>query len=481
MFKTENLYQNDDAWKNKKLGNSNETIGSWGCLLTSVTMMLNGIGYDETPATVNEKMKAKGGFQGAFFIPSVLPYAFPNIIYKDMEPCENFPAPIARIDAAVASGKPVILQVDWNKQAGIQTHFVLVKEKQGDDYVLYDPYRYGGDGPGKDVLLTQRYKYNGQKLENEISAVLWFDAYGIPPQPPEPKKPVAIPADSISVYVAEDDLAFRDDPSVGGYLLKRLEGEVELKSLESAATTKSKLGVNGQWLHAQDPEGVQGYTAAWYLSEVKGAPPPGSETTAAATPAATTTTTTAAATTTAASTGSAANAPKSTKPLPAGAMSLIPTDNVAFRTSTAISPETLIRRIPVTEKVISLEPSDQTIKKIGVMGEWLNVRDETGVDGYVAAWYVKYASGSTAATAEAAAPAAPAAASNKVKTTAQAVSFRSEPKITAASLIRYLGLGEELTIAEPGGESKIGSNTQWLKVKDASGREGYVAAWFVAR
>ena len=324
MFKTENLYQNDDAWKKKSLGNSNETIGGWGCLLTSVTMMLNGIGYNETPLTVNEKMKAKGGFQGAFFIPSVLPYAFPNLVYKDMEPCEAFPAPISRIDAAVAQGKPVILQVDWNKKAGVQTHFVLVKEKKGNDYILYDPYRYGGDGPGKDVLLTQRYKYQGQKLESEISAVLWFDAYGIPPQPPKPKVPVAVPADSMTLYVAEDDLAFRADPSVGGYLVKRLEGETKLQSLESAAVTKGKLGVTGQWLHAQDPEGKQAYTAAWYLSEKKGAAPATSSG-AAATPSTT-----------------AATPSTTKKPLPAGALSLIPTDNIAFRKNTTISPETTL-------------------------------------------------------------------------------------------------------------------------------------------
>ncbi len=466
MFKTENLYQNDDAWGKKKLGNSNETIKGWGCLLTSVTMMLNGIGYNETPATVNDKMKAKGGFQGAFFIPSVLPYAFPNLVYKDMEPCESFPAPVSRIDAAVAAGKPVILQVDWNKKAGIQTHFVLVKEKKGDDYVIYDPYKYGGDGPGKDVLLTQRYKYQGQKLESEISAVLWFDAYGIPPKPPKPPEPVPVPADSMTVYVAEDDLAFRADPSVGGYLVKRLEGETELKSLESAAATKKKLGVMGQWLHAQDPEGKQAYTAAWYLSDKKGAPPPGSE----------------AATTVVSSTSSTSTAatPASTKPLPAGALSLIPTDNIAFRKNTTISPETLIRRIPTTEKVLSLEPSAQTIAKVGVMGQWLNVRDKDGRDGFVAAWYVKYESGSTAATAEAATPPA-AGGANIVKTTAQGVSFRSQPKISSATLIRYLPVGEKLTIAEAGGEAKIGSNNQWLKVKDTSGAEGYVAAWFVAR
>jgi hypothetical protein len=38
-----------------------------------------------------------------------------------------------------------------------------------------------------------------------------------------------------------------------------------------------------------------------------------------------------------------------------------------------------------------------------------------------------------------------------------------------------------VTIAEAGGESKIGVNNQWLKVKDAGGMEGYIAAWFVAR
>src|SRR5919108_286271 len=101
MFKTQNLYQNDEKWQNVKLGNSSITIGKWGCLLTSVTMMLNGIGHKETPETV--------------------------------------------------------------------------KEKRGDDYVIYDPFKYGGDAPDKEFLLTKRYKYNGARLETEISAVLWFD------------------------------------------------------------------------------------------------------------------------------------------------------------------------------------------------------------------------------------------------------------------------------------------------------------------
>jgi hypothetical protein len=469
MFVTKNLYQNDEAWKSKPLGNSSETIGGWGCLLTSVTMMLNGIGYNETPLTVNEKMKNAGGFQGAFFIPSVLPYVWPNCAYRDMQPCETSPAPIALIDAAVEAGKPVILQVDWNKQAGIQTHFVLVKERKGDDYSLYDPYKYGGDGPDKDVLLTTRYKYNGAKLASEISAVLWFNAYSTtPPEPPKVEK-VPVPADKFVIYAAEDDLALRADPSVGGYLWKRMLVETELVCLEPKAQAKSKLGVQGQWIQVQDPNGDQGYVAAWFVSEQKGKPAASS-----------TTSTTVASPAPAPKTGAApkpAPAPVAA-PVPPGALALFPTEEVSFRTQPVVSPETLIRRVPPSEQLISLEPANQAIAKVGVQNQWIKVRDASKKEGYVAAWYVKYAGGSTAQAATASAPAAGGA--NKVKTTVEMVSLRNQPVVSDVSLIKRVPINYEFTITEPGGEAKIGANDKWIKVKDAT-HEGYVAAWFVSR
>jgi hypothetical protein len=465
MFKTQNLYQNDEKWKNTKLGNSSETIGGWGCLLTSVTMMLNGIGYNETPETVNEKMKKAGGFQGAFFIPSVLPFVWPNCAYRDMQPCENFPAPLAQIDAAVAAGKPVILQVDWNKQVGIQTHFVLVKEKKGNDYVLYDPYKYGGDGPDKEVLLTTRYKYNGATLEKEISAVLWFDSYSAtPPEPPKMTK-VPVPADKYLLYAAEDDLALRAEPNIGGFLWKRMLMGTELTCLEPKATAKAKLGVNGQWINVQDPSGDQGYVAAWYVSETKGgapvpsAPKPAGQIPTSTTPAAPTV---------------------PAKPLPAGAMLFIPTEELAFRSKPEIAPETLIRRIPVTEQLVSLDPPSFAIEKVGVVGKWLKVRDQQNKEGFVAAWYVKFAGGSTTQQPTAAASALPSVTTGTVRAAMQAVAFRKQPVVNDTTLIRWLPLGEELTINEPGGEAKVGANNQWLKVRDRSGTEGYVAAWFVS-
>ena len=467
MFKTQNLYQNDEKWKNAKLGNSSETIGGWGCLMTSVTMMLNGIGYNETPETVNEKMKKAGGFQGAFFIPSVLPYIWPNCAYRDMQPCESFPAPISQIDAAVVAGKPVILQVDWNKQTGIQTHFVLVKEKKGNDYVLYDPYKYGGDSPDKEVLLTTRYKYNGAKLESEISGVLWFDSYSAtPPQPPKVTK-VPLPADKYTLYAAEDDLALRADPSVGGFLWKRMVLGTELISLEPKATAKARLGVNGQWINVQDPKGDQGYVAAWYVSDTKGKPAAPS--------------TSKPASATSSSPATANTSTTTAKALPAGAMVFIPTEELSFRSRPDVAPETRIRLIPVTEKLISLEPANVVIPKVGVTGQWIKVRDVANKEGFVAAWYVKYAGGSTAQLAATTTTPSTAGGPLKVKAAAEAVALRNQPFVSDATLIKRVSIGTEFMVMEPNGEAKVGRNDQWLKVKDSTGTEGFVAAWFVTR
>jgi uncharacterized protein YgiM (DUF1202 family) len=363
--------------------------------------------------------------------------------------------------------------VDWNKQVGIQTHFVLVKEKKGNDYSIYDPYKYGGDGPDKEVLLTTRYKYNGAKLESEISAVLWFNSLSTtPPEPPKVTK-VAVPAEKFIIYAGEDDLSLRAEPSVSGYLWKRMLMGTELICLEPKAQVKSKIGVQGQWIQVQDPKGDQGYVAAWYVSEQTGktaasptsvsVPPQG--TVPAPKPGA-------------APAPARAAAPAPT--IPVGALALYPTEELSFRSQPVISPETLIRRIPTTEQLISLEPANQVIAKVGVQNQWIKVRDLSKKEGYVAAWYVKYAGGSTAKTAAASAPVPAAGATTKVKTTVEMVSLRNQPVVNDANLIKRVSINHEFTITEAGGEAKIGANDKWLKVKDTT-HEGYIAAWFVSR
>ena len=67
-FKTVYLSQTDPQWKDDLLGfgDPGDTLGAYGCALTSIAMLVSGHGYNETPKSLNEKMKNVGGFSGSF-------------------------------------------------------------------------------------------------------------------------------------------------------------------------------------------------------------------------------------------------------------------------------------------------------------------------------------------------------------------------------------------------------------------------------
>ncbi len=161
--------------------------------------------------------------------------------------------------------------------------------------------------------------------------------------------------------------------------------------------------------------------------------------------------------------------------------------DLAIRSKPLIAPETLIKRVPITEQLTSLDPADQVKQKVGQQGQWIKIKDTAGTEGYVAAWYVQYPAGAQGADTVVTpvtppAPSAPAAAGTiKVKTNTEDVALRSQPLVADNTLIYRVTLGTELTITEAGAESKIGVMNQWLKVKDPKGSEGYVAAWYVNR
>jgi hypothetical protein len=61
------------------------------------------------------------------------------------------------------------------------------------------------------------------------------------------------------------------------------------------------------------------------------------------------------------------------------------------------------------------------------------------------------------------------------------VALRTQPVINDANLVKRVPLGTIFTVTEPDAEGKVGKNDQWLKVKDSTGAEGYLAAWLVSR
>lgn len=451
MINIQPLSQMDPAWKNKRLGNDTITIGKFGCLLTSMTMVANSYGFKETPDTLNDKMKAAGGFQGALVIPAAMPNALAGIIYRNFIQCRNQPAPVVEIDAALAAGKPVIIEVDYSPAQGLQNHWVVLYARQGEDYLIRDPWPYPPET--KEVTLTSRYGFAGE-VRDIIQGAVWIDSSGAA-QPPKPKPaPKPIPATGYAVYAAVDGLALRTDPFVGDNLIKRVPLNAKLIVTEPVGAAKGKIGAINQWLKVQDTdEGYEGYAAAWYVAAApQSAPPP--EPVVPVTPPA----------------GE-----------PAGLHLYAVIDGLALRSQPLVSAANLIKFLPLNSQLLALEPEAQARQKLGVEGQWLKVRDIGGAEGYSAAWYLSMSRKEDALGAYKKGDQPPKGL--VVWPITEGLALRSQPVISEATLIKRFSLNTDLLVLDPAdqAEKKLGVVNQWLKIKDLDGNIGYVAAWYVVK
>jgi polyhydroxyalkanoate synthesis regulator phasin len=76
----ENFSQRDPKWANLKHGTSSKTIGETGCTISGLAYILNSYGYNETPATVNEKLTNNNGYaQGNLIIWQAVPKIWPKL------------------------------------------------------------------------------------------------------------------------------------------------------------------------------------------------------------------------------------------------------------------------------------------------------------------------------------------------------------------------------------------------------------------
>jgi Bacterial SH3 domain len=130
--------------------------------------------------------------------------------------------------------------------------------------------------------------------------------------------------------------------------------------------------------------------------------------------------------------------------------------------------------LPAGTQLTSLEPAGLALPKSGQAEQWLNVRDENGRLGYVAAGYV-----------EARQVPAP---SQELKLMTVLVSSQASAGLRLrdrpsekGNTLEILKPGTLLTVLEPAAtaQAKIGVVNQWLNVKRPGGMTGYVAAWYV--
>ncbi len=122
------------------------------------------------------------------------------------------------------------------------------------------------------------------------------------------------------------------------------------------------------------------------------------------------------------------------------------------------------------------EPEDQAKQKIGVSGQWLKVKDASGQEGYIAAWYVKEALPTDLRDDD-----EPGSQSIVMRTTAEGVALRWSTLTVDHTLIKRLPINSPVIAIDADAESKIGVFGKWLKVRDSNGTEGFMAAWYLER
>jgi len=384
------LSQQDPQWKNDILGfgDPGDTLGKYGCALTSVAMLVSGHGYSETPRTLNEKMKSANGFVSSGIRWDVIAKVHPQITLKEQIACEYADAPLAKIDAALAAGQPVVVRVDSSPAPGLQWHYVMVYARKGNDYLMLDPYPYS-PGTAKEDLLMARYS-RGNPLQRSIQQVLLYQCStasggSVSTSNSSTSTPTTSTDSGPHARVMSEvtwglNIRSSTDTSSMANVVANAPAGTELLLTEAGA--ESKIGINGQWVKVRTAQGQEGFAAAWYLEKVAAATPPvvaapvsnpGNDAPASSTPA----------TPPASDPGSDTSAPA---PSPAAAPQKFqviikaagtPIYNGAAATASVMTTEKAGARLTVVEAM------DQAKAKIGVKGKRINVKASNNQRGFV--------------------------------------------------------------------------------------------------
>ena len=124
--------QRDAVWFSQTIGNSSETVGRVGCLITSTAMVVSHLGKTLKPSDI-------AGSSNPFF---------PFTAYMNAGGWSVNGVNVNRqqglskdtVESELSAGRPVIAGLN----TGYGTHFIVLKGKNGDGYIMNDPYMENG-------------------------------------------------------------------------------------------------------------------------------------------------------------------------------------------------------------------------------------------------------------------------------------------------------------------------------------------------
>lgn len=158
-------WQRDPRWKDKPLGTSG-TIGSYGCVMTAETNVLNQLGIVTNPVVNNAWRTVNGGYHnGNLIVWEKVSEQHPDIIWegKTWNPTD------AQIKQKIAAGCPLVMLVDHNEGTpALDEHWVNSIPSPADDDAIWihDPW------DNLTIRLRDRYKkpiqqFSSYRRQNE--------------------------------------------------------------------------------------------------------------------------------------------------------------------------------------------------------------------------------------------------------------------------------------------------------------------------
>lgn len=348
--------QQDPRWKDDRIGKGPGTIGYLGCALTSLAMYTSGWGFTETPGTLNKKLTARNGFVGEAIVWAAVTQIYPQIKSNGLTLCYNTNAPLAQIDASLAEGQPMIVEVDYSPAPGLQTHWVLLYARQGSDYLILDPWPYPSDTG--EVTLLSRFGH-GRSLGRAIKAIAWYECTAVGAPVPAEGVLYVRPLPSVTA-----GLRLRTQPSLESYPFAAEMPGTLLQVLEEENEALAKIGKMEKWLYILDPQGRRGYVAAWLVEKAEAAAP-------------------------------APSSPPEPQPPPGEPQRFqVAVSRRVGRAGLVVrsQPSPGASQVHIEKagaRLTVLEPIGTAIPKIGAAGQWLAVKATNNQRGYVMAQYVE--------------------------------------------------------------------------------------------
>jgi len=392
--------QQDPQWKNKVIGGGPDTIGYIGCAMTCVAMYSSGWGFTETPGTLNQKLTASGGYVDEAIVWGAISKYYPKIKSTGLTLCMNQRRPDiankrfagirttrycrSRFFSRGRPANPLGAALRQSRQRLFNTRplAVPIRYPRGNINVALQPGTTAAAHHQGGSLVSIQRQHSGA-CSNPASSTGGSTPTNPPTTTPIPA-PVPVVTDLVIQVIATATAGIKlhtqaSPDSIANYA--ELPG-VPLNVIEAKAGAQAKIGQNGQWIYIQDPQGHQGFVAAWLVQQ-----------SAATTPSTPTPTPQPAPT---------PSTPTPSTPTPGTTdlvIQVVAAATAGIKLHTQASQDSISNYAEMPGVPLNvIEANAGALTKIGQNGQWIYIQDPQGHQGFVAAWLVQQSGTATPAT-----------------------------------------------------------------------------------